>query len=77
MTKKDIHVVPHAEGWAVKKEGAQRASSVHARKEEAMQQAREQGRRDQVEVVEHGRNGQIQGSNSYGNDPHPPKDTKP
>ena len=77
MTKKDIHVVPHKDGWAVQKEGNERASSVHERKADAMEQAREQGRRDKVEVVEHGKDGKIQGSNSYGNDPHPPKDTKP
>jgi uncharacterized protein YdaT len=77
MSKKDIHVVKHDEGWAVRREGAERASSVHETKAEAMSQAREQGRRDHVEVVEHGRDGRIQGSNSYGNDPNPPKDRKP
>jgi len=42
-----------------------------------MHEAREMGRRDKVEVVEHGKDGKIQGSNSYGNDPNPPKDTEP
>lgn len=28
MTKKDIHVVPHKDGWATKKECAQRAGIV-------------------------------------------------
>lgn len=77
MSKKDIHVVKHDEGWAVRREGAERASSVHDTKAAAMEQARNQGRRDHVEVVEHGRDGRIQGSNSYGNDPNPPKDRKP
>ncbi|MET3930724.1 hypothetical protein ABIE51_002611 [Lysobacter sp. OAE881] len=77
MTKKDIHVVPHADGWAVQREGGERASSLHSTKEAAMHEARDMGRRDKVEVVEHGKNGKIQGSNSYGNDPNPPKDTKP
>lgn len=77
MSKKDIHVVPHESGWAVRREGGDRASSVHDTKADAMEQARDQGRRDHVEVVEHGRDGRIQGSNSYGNDPNPPKDTKP
>ena len=77
MTKKDIHVVPHEDGWAVTREGGERASSVHPRKEDAMREARDMGRRDHVEVVEHGKDGKIQGSNSYGNDPNPPKDTKP
>ena len=28
-------------------------------------------------VAKPGKDGKIQGSNSYGNDPNPPKDTKP
>ena len=77
MSKKDIQVAPRPDGWAVVREGSERASSVHARKDDAMAQAREQGRRDDVEVVEHGKDGKTQGSNSYGNDPNPPRDTKP
>lgn len=75
MTKKrDIHVVPHSDGWAVKKEGGDRASSVHPTKRDALEQARDQGRREQVEVVIHRKDGRIQDSDSYGNDPSPPKD---
>lgn len=78
MSKKDIHVVPHkGGGWAVKKEGADRASSVHPTQKDALDQARDQGRRDKVEVVTHGRDGKIRDSDSYGNDPNPPKDKVP
>lgn len=76
MSKKDIHVVPHPEGWAVKREGAERATSVHERKVDALDAARELGRKDEVEVVIHGLDGKIQDSDSYGNDPNPPKDEK-
>ncbi len=72
--KRDIHVVPHADGWAVKKENGQRASSVHPTKKDALEQAKDHGKRERVEVVIHGRDGRIQDSDSYGNDPHPPKD---
>jgi hypothetical protein len=41
-----------------------------------MDTARGTARRDRVEVVEHGRNGRIQDSDSYGNHPHPPIDRK-
>jgi hypothetical protein len=34
------------------------------------------GAREDVEVVEHGKNGRIQDSDSYGNDPNPPRDRK-
>src|SRR5258708_40102506 len=37
---------------------------------------RSQSRSDHTEVVTHGRDGKIRDSDSYGNDPCPPKDTK-
>lgn len=74
MSKKDLHVVPHQDGWAVKREGNDRASSVHDTKQDALDQGRDQARRDQVELVIHRRDGRIQDSDSYGNDPNPPRD---
>lgn len=76
MPKKDIHVVPREDGWAVRREGAQRDSSHHDRKSDAMEAARGTARREHVEVVEHGKNGRIQDSDSYGDDPNPPRDRK-
>lgn len=76
MTKRDIHVVPHKKGWATKKEGADRAGAVTGTKAEALEKAREQAKREKVEVVIHKRDGVIQDSDSYGHDPHPPKDRK-
>ena len=75
-TKRDLHVVPRADGWAVRREGAERDSSHHGRKSNAMEAARDTARRDRVEVVEHGKNGRIQDSDSYGNDPNPPRHRK-
>ena len=40
MPKKDQHVVPHADGWAVKGSGNQRATSVHPTQREAIGSAR-------------------------------------
>lgn len=74
--KRDIHVVPHPDGWAVKKEGAVRAGSVHENKAGALNQGRRQAKREGVELVTHGLNGRIQDSDSYGNDPFPPRDRK-
>lgn len=76
MTKKDIHVVPHSDGWATKKEGAGRAGVVVDTQKEAIDRARQQAIRERVEVVIHKRDGTIRDSDSYGNDPHPPKDKK-
>ena len=76
MSKKDIHVVPHADGWATRKEGAQRAGGVFSTKEDALASGRAQAQRDRAELVIHGRNGRIQDSDSFGNDPCPPRDRK-
>lgn len=76
MTKKDVHVVPHADGWATKKEGASRAGVVVDTQREAIERAREQAQREKVEVVIHRKDGSIRDSDSYGNDPCPPKDKK-
>ncbi len=74
--KKDIHVVPHDGSWATKKEGAQRAGGVYGTKAEALKEGRDQAKRDRVDLVIHGKDGKIQDSDSYGNDPHPPIDKK-
>ena len=76
MKKKDVHVVPHADGWATKKEGASRAGVVVDTQREAIERAREQAQREKVEVVIHRKDGSIRDSDSYGNDPCPPKDKK-
>lgn len=76
MPKKDIHVVPHQDGWATRREGAERASRVFDTQREAQQSGRQTAIRDRVELVTHGRDGRIRDSDSYGNDPNPPKDEK-
>jgi len=73
---KKLHVVPHAEGWAVKKDGAVRASSVHTTQTQAQQAAIPAAKRERSEVVTHGRDGKIRDSDSYGNDTNPAKDRK-
>lgn len=76
MTKRDVHVVPHEDGWATKKEGAGRAGVVVNTQKEAIERALDQAKREHVEVVIHRRDGTIRDSDSYGNDPNPPKDKK-
>jgi uncharacterized protein YdaT len=76
--KRDYHVVSNSDrgGWDVEREGAQRASSHHERKSDAMERARELAQKAGVERVEHRKDGVIVDSDSYGNDPNPPKDRK-
>ena len=74
--KRDIHVVPHGDGWATKKEGAQRVGTTAGTQRQAIDRAREQAQRDKVEVVIHRPDGTIRDSDSYGRDPSPPNDKK-
>lgn len=73
-SKKSVHTVPDGNGW--KNVQAGRDISHHRTKENAMERGRTEARHDQTEHVEHNRNGRISGSNSYGNDPCPPKDKR-
>lgn len=70
---KNQHVVPHPNGWAVKAEGAGRATRVTETQRAAMEVAREIAKNQGSERIVHGENGRIRQKNSYGNDPHPPK----
>lgn len=75
MSKK-VHVVPHEKGWAVKKEGNNRSSVVTETKKEAEKAGREIAKEEKSDLIIHGKDGKIQDSDSYGNDPNPPKDKK-
>lgn len=79
MGKSDWYVTRHEDGWAVKKPGAERASSVHNTQGEAEDRAKEIVRNlGGGEVRIQGRNGKWRDSDTVppGNDPNPPKDQK-
>ncbi len=73
MSKKNQHVVPHPEGWAVKGAGNARASSVHQTQAGAISAARNSAKNTGSEMFIHNKQGQIRERNTYGNDPYPPK----
>lgn len=73
---KDQHVVPHEGDWAVRGEGNQRVTSIHPTQGDAADRAREIAQRQGSEVVIHRPDGRIRDSDSFGRDPHPPKDRK-
>jgi len=73
MSKKNQHVVPHGNQWAVKGEKNDKATKVVDTQSEAIKIAREIAINQQTEVVIHRPNGQIRDKNSYGNDDYPPK----
>lgn len=67
--RKNQHVVPHPEGWAVKGEGNQRATVVTPTQGEAVDVAREITRNQHSELFIHRRGGQIRERDSHGHDP--------
>jgi hypothetical protein len=71
--KKPIHTVPHPDGWANKREGVDRASSVHRTQSDAWQANKKTARADKTEAYLHNEKGRIRERESYGNDLHPPK----
>lgn len=74
MTKNPgVHTVPHGDDWANRRAGAERLSKVFDTKAEAQAAGRETARREKTEHIIHEKDGTIGESNSYGNDPHPPK----
>ncbi|HHY58868.1 MAG TPA: DUF2188 domain-containing protein [Chloroflexi bacterium] len=73
-TRKTHHVVPSAQGWAVKKGGASRASKVFTHKRDAIDYARQVSQHQHTELLIHGADGKIQSADSHGGDPCPPKD---
>lgn len=77
MASRDTHrVMPHEQGWQVKRDGDQKASHVADTKKEAEKIAREISRNQGTELQIHGKDMKIQRSDSHGNDPCPPKDKK-
>ena len=70
---KNVHIVPHEDGWAVKKEGNERATSLHPTQREAIDAGRQAARKEQSELFTHGRDGRIRERDSHGHDPFPPR----
>lgn len=73
---KNQHVVIYGSNWAVRGEGNSKVTSIHKTQSAAITEARNIGINQRSEVVIHGRDGKIRDKDSYGNDPHPPKDKK-
>ena len=73
MTKKNQHVVPHKDGWAVKGAGNSKATAIHPTQQSAITQARDIARNQGSEMLIHGANGRIRERNTYGKYPYPPE----
>lgn len=73
MTKRNQHVIPRGDQWAVRGAGAKRDTGLFDRKQDAVERARGISQNQQTELVVHGQNGRIQYKDSHGHDPFPPK----
>jgi uncharacterized protein (TIGR02271 family) len=72
MAKKpSVHVLQRDEGWAVVREGNERATSVHPTQAEAAKAGREIARKDKTAFVLHAKDGRIRDRSDYGEDPSP------
>jgi uncharacterized protein YdaT len=76
MAKRNQHVVPLGNGWAVKGEGSKKFTVITENQRDAITVAREIAKNNRSEIVIHGKDGKIRDKDSYGNDPNPPKDKK-
>jgi hypothetical protein len=73
MARRNQHVVPHPEGWAVKPAGSQRASAVFPTQQDAIERGREISQNQGTELFIHDRGGRIRERDSHGQDPYPPE----
>lgn len=73
---KNIHVVPRGGEWAVRRDGNQRATSVHRTQAGAIEKARQIAINERSEIVIHRADGRIRDRDSYANDPRPPREPR-
>ena len=73
MSKKNQHVVPHGNEWAVKGAGNSKATHITETQSEAIELAKDIAQNQKSELFIHNRHGQIRERNTYGDDPYPPK----
>ena len=72
--KPPVHVLPRDDGWAVVREGNERATSVHPTQAEAAKAGREIARKDGTEFLLHAKDGRVRDRSNYGEDPSPQKE---
>ena len=68
MAKKNQHVVPFGNGWAVKSAGATKATIITTKKSDAITAGKGIAQKNHSELIVHGKDGRIKERNSYGKD---------
>ena len=70
-SKRNQHVVPREDGWAVRGEGNNRDTRRFETQGDAIRVARRIARNQKGELFVHGRDGRIRERRSYGDAPYP------
>lgn len=73
MGKKNQHVVPKGDNWAVRGAGNSKVTKIVSTQAEAIKIARDIAINQGSEMLIHRPNGQIRDKNTYGTDNCPPK----
>ena len=63
---RDVHVVPHYDSWAVKRDGGVRVSRLANSQEKAIEVGERMAKRDKVSLVIHDIEGNVQNHSNYG-----------
>ena len=77
MPDRDYHIVPHQDGWAVKREGAIRVTAHFETKTRATKEGRSLAKKAGVDLVIHTADGHIASSASYEPKAKPKPKSKP
>jgi len=64
-----LHIVPHDQGWALKREGASKIDSSYPTQKEAIDAGRDIARQDEVDLVVHRQDGTFRNVLTYTNEP--------
>ncbi len=73
---KNQYVVRHGGKWGVRGEGNKKLTKEFDTQKDAIEFAKEIAKNQESELRIQGKDGKFRDADSYGNDPHPPKDKK-
>jgi len=69
MPSQRVHIVPHEQGWALKREGQSSVDSTYSTQKEAIDAGRDLARQDEVDLVVHRQDGTFRNVLTYTNEP--------
>lgn len=69
MANERIHIVPHDQGWALKREGSTKIESEHKTQQEALDAGRDLARKDEADIVVHRQDGTFRNVLTFTSDP--------